>query len=85
MWRGLRPSLSRCDFVLLSSVNGFGLEPFLDEAVVSGFSWDEASELSDLEGKEGAGLGSDSTWDASELETKESAFERALIQERAEW
>lgn len=77
MWRGLRPSLSRCDFVLLSSVNGFGFEPFLDEVVVvvSGcFSWDEANELSDLEGKEGAGLGSDSTWDASALETKESAL-----------
>ena len=75
MWRGLRPSLSRCDFVLLSSVNGFGLEPFLDEVVVSGFScWDEANELSDLEGKEGAGLGSDSTLDASALETKGSAL-----------
>ena len=59
----------------LSSVNGFGLEPFLDEVVVSGFScWDEANELSDLEGKEGAGLGSDSTLDASALETKGSAL-----------
>lgn len=34
VWRGMRPSFSRCDFVLLSNVKGLGLEAFFVEVGV---------------------------------------------------
>lgn len=54
VWRGLRPCFSRCDFVLLNNVKGLGLEGFFVEAGVE-FGSPSPNEVSDFEGKEGAG------------------------------
>lgn len=54
VWRGLRPSLSRCDFVLLSKVKGLGLEVFF-VGVEFWFGSPSANEVSDFDGKEGVG------------------------------
>lgn len=69
--RGLRPSFSRCDFVLLSNVKGFGFPGFFVAGVVEvefgSPSAEETKEVSDFEGKEGAGLWAEFTYDGSGL------------------
>lgn len=66
---------SRCDFVLFSNAKGFGLVFFFVELLKSPYSRErEAREVSDLEGKEGAGLWTESTQDASARGDKESAL-----------
>lgn len=55
VWRGLRPSLSRCDFVLANNAKGFGLEAFFVAAVWVEFgSLTPAKDVSDFDGREGA-------------------------------
>lgn len=66
VWRGLRPSLSRCDFVLLNNVKGFGLEPFLVEAGLE-FGSLPAREVSDFEGKEGVSAVTESKGQLEEI------------------
>lgn len=75
MCRGLRPSFSRCDFVLLSRVKGFGLPDFFVAGLKVEFgspSTDETKEVSDFEGKEGADL-----W--AELTSEVSALDKARL------
>lgn len=55
VWRGLRPSLSRCDFVLPNNAKGFGLGGFFVAAIWVEFgSLPPAKDVSDLDGMEGA-------------------------------